>query len=530
MALLVRMTHRHHFLQLLLLAALRLNHCTRIQEGHDTAQALLLCMETLLMLHRHSLSQAERETYLDILVAFPVPFPALLRHLPVYLDLLLSLLESSPRQQEMGLQQLLRLAQSADHGLLVDALAETTTKERLHAALDAILFGPSRQALLDGVLQLLGCLGGALRSELAMPLCTNVKQETVSGLLLRVHFLNQHGFGETPFGETPNTVFREVSQGDGSDVAFDAVIEQAALVLSHSIISPKDKERLPPNPLLLHRYAELSGDSEAYCASLLLHEKQALFQVVLTTIKLAINTEPLAALTLSSFPCIENDASFHPDSNDRHHRNQLRILTCCGYCLFLCCLDADLQQEAEKEVEALTDIVVALVLQYSYQSANVPPICTKLENNPESKYSSDLLVEMLGPQPPRVGIALSFPSEQNNGDTIISAFCLLCALGTEDAIALAERLFLSFLSRSEVLFGSRWAAFHRMIAFYEELQSSLLYFCCVGSWRMQRAVLRLNYLMCTTLPREWACRFLMHHIRLPFYALNVPPPVRLNRS
>ena len=182
MALLVRMTHRHHFLQLLLLAALRLNHCTRIQEGHDTAQALLLCMETLLMLHRHSLSQAERETYLDILVAFPVPFPALLRHLPVYLDLLLSLLESSPRQQEMGLQQLLRLAQSADHGLLVDALAETTTKERLHAALDAILFGPSRQALLDGVLQLLGCLGGALRSELAMPLCTNVKQETVRGL------------------------------------------------------------------------------------------------------------------------------------------------------------------------------------------------------------------------------------------------------------------------------------------------------------------------------------------------------------
>lgn len=198
------------------------------------------------------------------------------------------------------------------------------------------------------------------------------------------------------------------------------VIEQAALVLSHSIISPKDKERLPPNPLLLHCYAELSGDSEAYCASLLLHEKQALFQVVLTTIKLAINTEPLAALTLSSFPCIENDASFHPDSNDRHHRNQLRILTCCVYCLFLCCLDADLQQEAEKEVEALTDIVVALVLQYSYQSANVPPICTKLENNTESKYSSDLLVEMLGPQPPRVGIALSFPSEQNNGDTIIS--------------------------------------------------------------------------------------------------------------
>lgn len=47
---------------------------------------------------------------------------------------------------------------------------------------------------------------------------------------------------------------------------------------------------------------------------------------------------------------------------------------------------------------------------------------------------------------------------------------------------------------------------------------------------MQRAVLRLNYLICTTLPREWACRFLMHHIRLPFYALNVPPPVRLNRS
>ena len=88
-------------------------------------------------------------------------------------------------------------------------------------------------------------------------------------------------------------------------------------------------------------------------------------------------------------------------------------------------------------MEALTDIVVALVLQYSYQSANVPPICTKLENNPESKYSSDLLVEMLGPQPPRVGIALSFPSEQNNGDTIISAFCLLCALGTEDAIALS---------------------------------------------------------------------------------------------
>ena len=60
MALLVRMTHRYHFLQLLLLAALRLNHCTRIQEGHDTAQALLLCMETLLMLHRHRCSEIRR--------------------------------------------------------------------------------------------------------------------------------------------------------------------------------------------------------------------------------------------------------------------------------------------------------------------------------------------------------------------------------------------------------------------------------------------------------------------------------------
>ena len=527
-AMIQRTSNRHHYIQLLLQAAMRMNHCTRIMEYPDTPKTLLLCIESLLMLHHHSYSTEDRETYLDILVSIPTPFPTVLRHLPVFLDILLSFLESSPRQQEVGLQQFLHIAQSVDHDLLVSTLEETSMKERLHTSLNSILYGPSRQVLLDGAYQLLGCLGGTLRSELAVPLHTNVNMESVKGLILRVKFLNQHGLNSAD--DSAEAAISERSGRDESFLSYDSIIEHAALVLSHSIITPRDKERIPPNPLLLHRYTELSSNSEAYCASLLLHEKQALFQVVLTAVKLTINTEPIAAMMLSNFPCLESDSSFHPNSDNRQHHNHLRILTCCIYCLFLCCLDVDLQEEARKEVEALVDVVVAMVLQYSYQSSSIPPICSKLESNPHGKYNNDIITEMLGPQPPRVGIALSFPSEQNNGDTIISAFCLLCSLGTEDAIDLAEHLFLSFVSHSEVLFSSRWTAFYRMLAFYEELQCSLLYFCCVSCWRMKRAALRLNYLMCVTLPREWTCRFLMHFIRLLFNALNVPSRGHLNRS
>ena len=93
-------------------------------------------------------------------------------------------------------------------------------------------------------------------------------------------------------------------------------------------------------------------------------------------------------------------------------------------------------------------------------------------------------------------------------------------------LTLLETLLLLFIARSKSLFSNSWNAFYRMLAFYEELETSLVYFALTSSWRVHRAVLHLSYTLCAQLPREWTCRFLPHLVRLPFIALSVRLPPR----
>lgn len=498
--------HRRQFILLLRYVSLRMSQCIRLQDYPHLSDVLLVSMQSLLAFHHHSLSRQDREDYLEILMAFPLPFLTAYQHIPLYIDALLSLLESSPQQQERSLRAFTRLVQTTDKSTLLSFLTEEPTKERLHKALDTIFRSAASQNLVDAAFEFIGSLGGSLRAELAAPLSVDARKDTVGALLLQFQFLSESGACVLDYGP---------------------IVEQAVLFLSHSIITPQNKDKLVPlEDLLPFVFTDMDKKSQAYCESLLLEEKQALFRVALTVVKLSINTQPLCALSLSSFPCLESDPSFHPNREDCKHFNQLRILTCCVYCLLLCCLDADLKTEAMEEVERLVDVVIAIVLQTSYQSSSVPPICSKYERNPVNKYNSDLLVELLGSQPPQTGIAMSLSSDRINVYCVVTAISVLCEQNVDEVLTLLETLLLLFIARSKSLFSNSWNAFYRMLAFYEELETSLVYFALTSSWRVHRAVLHLSYTLCAQLPREWTCRFLPHLVRLPFIALSVRLPPR----
>lgn len=493
--------HRRQFILLLRFVSLRMSQCIRLQDYPHLSDVLLVSMQSLLAFHHHSLSRRDREDYLEILMAFPLPFLTAFQHIPLYIDVLLSLLESSPQQQEHGFRAFTRLIQTTDKTALLSFLTEEATKDRLHKALDVVFRSAASQNLVDAAFEFIGCLGGSLRAELAAPLSVDARKDTVGALLLQFQFLSESGACVLDYGP---------------------IVEQAVLFLSHSIITPQNKEKLVPlEDLLPFVYTDMDKKSQAYCESLLLEEKHALFHMALTVVKLSINPQPLCALSLSSFPCLESDPSFHPNCEDRKHLNQLRILTCCVYCVLLCCLDADLKTEAMEEVERLVDVLIAIVLQTSYQSSSVPPICSKFERNPANKYNADLLVELLGSQPPQTGIAMSLSSDHVNVYCVITALSVLCEQNVDEVLALLETLVSLFVARSNSLFSKSWSAFYRMLAFYEELQTSFIYFALTSSWRVHRAILHLSYTLCTQLPREWTCRFLPHLVRLPFIALSV---------